>query len=189
MQEAVQGGFDQGYAVGAAAGWEAGLLYGGAAAARAALAASHERPEAMRTAEIAHPGTAAANSNLEDGTSELSVQSPAGGVGVASGGSGRVAAPALTGGNSTGSPQSRVKESGVKDSAATGAEDSLQGLVEELRHAIMLGPDGPGAPAKAEVLRRLRLAGPAGEAVADGLDEKSSKSCPIQTLGAVSAVP
>lgn len=167
VQEAVQGGFDQGYAVGAAAGWEAGSLYGAAAAARAALVASHERPAEAGVAGAAHLGPAENNSTLEDGTSASCVEPRAGG-----GESESIAAAALSAAESTtavSSQRRRLRESGAKDTAVMGAADGLQELVEELRNGILLGADGPGAPDRAEVLRRVRLAGPAGEAVADGL--------------------
>lgn len=174
VQEAVQGGFDQGYSVGAAAGWDAGSLYGGAAAARAALVASHERLAEVGAARTARSNTAATNNTLEDGSDAFSVGSWAGGSSVAGGGGNEsVAATALPGGKSPGSFQIRqLGESDEKDAAMTGAAGGLKELVEELRHAIMLGPDGPGAPDRAEVLRRLRLVGPAGEAVADSLDDE-----------------
>lgn len=173
VQEAVQGGFDQGYAVGAAAGWEAGSLYGAATAARAALLASHERPVEVGAAGTAHKTTAAVNSTLGYSSGTVSAGSGEGGISVAGGGGMEsVAATASQGEKLTGVSQNRrLEESDAKDVA--GAADGLHGLVEELRHAVFLGPDGPGPPDRAEVLRRLRLEGPAGEAVADRLDDKS----------------
>eukprot|EP00752_Nemacystus_decipiens_P003218 g2979.t1 len=172
VQQAVQGGFDQGYAVGAAAGWEAGSLYGAAAAARAALVARHDRPgkgEAVGTADL---DTAAANSTVVGATGAVAAGVGEDGNGLGGGGGiESIAATALQEGKSTGSPQSRLEEGDATDIA--GATDGLHGLVEELRHAVFLGPDGPGTPDRAEVLRRLRLVGPAGVAVADGLDGSS----------------
>lgn len=176
VQEAVQGGFDQGYAVGAAAGWEAGSLYGAAAAARAAIVASHERSAEVGAPGTAHLDTAAAGSTLGDATGAVSAGSGEGGNSSVAGGGGigSVAAiQASQGGKSTGASQSRrLEDSDAKD-VAGGAADGLRGLVEELRHAVFLGPDGPGTPDRAEVRRRLRLVGPAGEAVADDLDDSS----------------
>lgn len=164
VQQAVQGGFDQGYAVGAAAGWEAGSLYGGAAAARAALVACHERSAEVGATGTADIDTTAASGTLGDTTA--SAGSWAGGGGIQS-----VAATAVEGGESPDSARGRRLEASDGKGAATSR--SLHELVEELRHAVFLGPDGPGVLDRADVLRRLRLAGAAGQAVADGLDDKS----------------
>lgn len=176
MQEAVQGGFDQGYAVGAAAGWETGSLYGAAVAARAALVASHERSGGVGETGTVHLDTAAATNTLGGATGAVSAGSAEGVSSVVSSGETEsVAAKAAVGGKSTGSSQSRrLEESDAKDTAVmAGAAGGLHELVEELRHAVFLGPDGPGTPDRAEVIRRLRLVGPAGQAVAAGLDDKS----------------
>lgn len=173
VQEAVQEGFDKGYAAGAAAGWDAGLLYGGAAAARSALAASRER-----SAGVGAEGTTLLdNKAVVNTTTEDEPNKPSAGLaadssstsGEGGGGGDGAAATTLPGATSTLSSQSgRLLGSDGKE--VVGVEGDLQGLVEELRRASLLGPDGPGAPDKADVLRRLRLAGPAGVAVADGLD-------------------
>eukprot|EP00903_Cladosiphon_okamuranus_P015004 g13883.t1 len=186
MQEAVQGGFDQGYAVGAAAGWEAGSLYGAAAAARAALVASQERPAGVGGARTAHLDTSRATDTLGGATGAVAAPAEAG-LGSSTLGTKSVAATAgLEGGKSTGSSLGRrlAEESDAKDTAATAwATGGLQELVEELRHAVFLGPDGPGTPDRAEVLRRLRLVGPAGEAIADSLDDKRAQSHALEALG------
>lgn len=172
VQEAVQEGFDKGYAAAAAAGWDVGLLYGGAAAAGAAIAASRGR-----SAEVGAEGTtvvvekAVVNTTIQDEPNKpsagLTADSSTSGEG--GGGGDRASATSLPGETLTMLPQSaRLLENDGKE--VVGAVEDLQGLVEELRHASLLGPDGPGAPDRVDVLRRLRLAGPAGVAVADVLD-------------------
>ncbi|CAN0410333.1 unnamed protein product, partial [Hapterophycus canaliculatus] len=171
VQEAVQGGFDQGYSVGAAAGWEVGSLYGGAAAARAALTKADPRPSAKSGATGgAHLVPAIGNRGLNDGApAALSVGSHAGSASGTDGGDVGGAAIALPG--AALSPRERFVESDGKNAAESGTAQDLQELVEELRVSSLHGPDGPAVPDRAEVVRRLRLVGPACAAVADGLDE------------------
>lgn len=170
VQEAVQEGFDQGYAAGAAAGWDAGLLYGSAAAAGAALAASHERPAGVGAEGTTHLDKATVNATIEGSSAGLTADSSTSVDGDRAESS---VAATLPGTTSTLSSQSG-RLLGSDGKKFVGVVEDLQGLVEELKRASLLGPDGPGAPDRANALRRLRLAGPAGAAVADGLDENSS---------------
>lgn len=172
VQKAVQEGFDQGYAAGAVAGWNAGLLYGGAAAAAAALAASHERLAEVGGEGMTFPDKADVTARTGDEPKKLSaglaVDSR---TSVEGGGGDSAATTTLPGATFTLWSHEQLVESDGKK--AVGVVKGLQGLVEELKRASLSGPDGPGAPDRADVLRRLRLAGPAGAAVADGLDKRS----------------
>ncbi|CAM9134691.1 unnamed protein product [Ectocarpus sp. 8 AP-2014] len=167
VQESVQEGFDQGYAVGAVMGWEVGSLYGAAAAAEAALKQASRGGQSTEmdagTAGGLRLETAAGSSTSGAALSAASLGSTgaseiAGGGGDGSGSGGAVSQPIESDRN-------------TKTSPAVGTAEDLQRLVGELRRASLLGPDGPGVPDRAEVLRRLRLVGPAGVAVADGLNE------------------
>lgn len=159
-EAAVQEGFDQGYATGAAAGWEAGLLYGGVAAAAAAL--THVESLHRNRGEQVGPNT------------KPPPRSVPGQEGEGSSGSAAAAAVAVDGA----SPQSRHEVSDDKERpsqdeqsaavVATSGSEGLGALVEELRRTSLLGPDGPRVD-RADVIRRLRLLGPAGVAVAGGL--------------------
>ena len=138
----MQEGFDDGYAMGAAAGWEAGLLYGGTAAAAAAL--SH-----VESLYRNHGGQA--SESTEDGPKTTP-------PGTAPGKESRHA------GSDDNEEPPQDEEAAV---ALSGSED-LGALVEKLRRAILLGPDGSRVD-RADVVRRLELLGPAGVAVAGGL--------------------
>lgn len=162
-EEAVQEGFDDGYAMGAAAGWEAGLLYGGAAAAAAALA--HVESLDRNHGEQAGEST-------ED---EPKTTTPSGSAPGKEGGESSTATAAAVG--RANPPQSRHAGSDgdeqpptdeISGAAVTSGSEDLGALVEELRRASLLGPDGPRVD-RADVVRRLRLLGPAGVAVAGGL--------------------
>ncbi len=170
VQEAVQGGFDQGYAAGAVAGWETGLLYGSAAATRAALAASHDRLAMVGVAKPTNTDSASGTSTSEDDRGESCMGASAGSsAGVSHG----VAGTALPEASSCRPSQAAgVSTSSPISTGTMGTTDDLQSLVEELRHASLLGPDGPGVPDRTDVLRRLRLVGPVGVAVSDALEDK-----------------
>lgn len=175
VQEAVQGGFDQGYAVGAAAGWEIGSLYGGAAAARAALEQAYPSQSAKAGGTGgANIARATGKSGIDDGanTTQLtgSIAEKASGAGSSDG---AATATTLTG-EALSPIDGRIAGSDGKNAADSGTAQDLQELVEELRKSSLKGPDGPALPERAGVLRRLRLVGPAGVAVADGLDKEPS---------------
>lgn len=178
VEATVQNGFDEGYAVGAAAGWEAGTLYGGAAAAAAAFASvatagrSKEGPTGAAAARV---GSNRSSTSDKSGTETTSLESAflrkeegpsavTGPVGAPSGGR-RVERDVD---REQPPDQSVVPTSTAAPSAA--APGNLPEMVEELRCASLLGPDGPGVD-RADVLRRLRLLGPAGAAVARSLGE------------------
>lgn len=159
---AVQEGFDGGYAMGATAGWEAGLLYGGAAAAAAALA--H-----VESLDRNRGGQAGENTEDESRTTSQG-RAP----GKERDGRSTVTAAAIGRDNPaqsrhTGSDDDEKPPMGeTSAAAATSESEGLGALVEELRRASLLGPDGPRVD-RADVVRRLRLLGPAGVAVAGGL--------------------
>lgn len=153
-EEAVQEGFDKGYAVGATAGWEAGSLYGGVAAVAAALA----RDVAKRNRE----GSAAVVAATRAGA----VNSSVGGGEVASS-SGVGAAPPQSQRLGSDDVERRPRDEERVTAAQSG---ELSALVEDLKRASLLGPDGPPVD-KMEVLRRLRLLGPTEAAVAVCLGE------------------
>lgn len=170
VQEAVQGGFDQGYAAGAVAGWETGLLYGSAAAMTAALAASHDRLVDVGVVKPTNTKAASGNSTSEDDRGESSMGASAESyAGIGHG----VAGTALPEGLSCRPSQGvGALTSSPNITGTMGTTDDLQALVEELRNASLLGPDGPGVPDRSDVLRRLKLVGPVGVAVSDAVEDK-----------------
>lgn len=154
VEEVVQEGFDKGFASGAREGWDAGLLYGGAAALAASLARDNDR-----RAREERPG---APSRSTDGAASTSTSTSTSTTAAREGGQ----PPATTPANARDAADGHE----VGQTALGGSNEAggLRGVVEELRRASLLGPDGPGVD-REEVLRRLRLTGPAGAAVANRL--------------------
>lgn len=148
VEEAVQEGFDKGYSMGAETGWDTGSLYGAAAAVAAALAQAaslgrdHQHPPpAESTALSGSLEVAPLKGERLEGDSDG--QQPARDVPV-------TVTPAAI------------------DSAASPSGGDLQNLVEKLKQACLSGPGGARVE-RVDVTRRLRLVGPSGVAVADGL--------------------
>lgn len=149
VEEVVQEGFDVGYAAGAAAGWEIGSLYGGAAAAAAALKQVSDQGRRPQPTEQEAAGQGRREVNDSEGTPNPSP--------------GKISSS----GAETSPERERIHNYGDRGPGHGGNEDFLQ-LVEELKQASLAGPDGPHVD-KSEVQRRLKLIGPAGEAVAEAL--------------------
>ena len=148
--------------MGAAAGWEAGLLYGGAAAAAAAIAhvESLDRNRGGQAGESTEDEPRTTPQGWPPGK-EGNGRSTATAAAI-----GRVKPGQSRHAGSEDDEQPPIDET----SAATTPSESegLGALVKELKRASLLGPDGPRVD-RADVVRRLRLLGPAGVAVAGGL--------------------
>lgn len=171
VEEVVQDGFDKGYTEGAAAGWEAGMLYGAAAATAAALA----QAPTLSTIGVGGSVGGAQSSQVEDGASTV--------VAVVAGqhGGHNIGASVVQGGAHC--RDRRQTEEGTVAGAGDGEDGrrpsqegssrriaELSDLVDELKHASLLGPNAPQLD-KAHVLGKLQLAGSAGAAVAAAVDE------------------